>query len=156
MYYFRLSPSKRPKYGAYRILLSSSFLFSHFHCFLVYILPYDISILSTGAQVKDTPIHHPTSSSPCSIRFSTFFHHPFWSIKKRLMPTCIRFCSSLPCHFCTWTTISSLFLFSRSLFFAPDEHNMGNARSMPLIFMFRSSSVSRCTLFGIYSSPSRH
>ena len=32
------------------------------------------------------------------------------------MPIFIRFCCSFPCHFCTWTTFSSLLLFSRSLF----------------------------------------
>jgi len=31
VYYFRPSPSKRPKYEAYRILLSFSFLISHYH-----------------------------------------------------------------------------------------------------------------------------
>jgi hypothetical protein len=155
VYYFR-PLLKTTEYAAYRILLSSSFL-TIIYCFLVYILPYDISILSNGAQVKDS--HTPITNPPRHLRvrsgFQRFFSSLFWRVKKRLMPTCIRFHSSLPCHSWTWTTIFPLLLFRQSLFL-PDEHSWAIVYSMPLISIFRSFSVSRCTLFGIYSPPSRH
>jgi len=117
---------------------------SHYHLlFLVYILPYDISILSMGLKLKipiHQPIHQSTSSSPCLIRF---FYFPFGeSIKKRLMPTCIRFCSFLPCHFCTWISISSLLLFSQSI-------------SLPPTSIY-GQSFAQCLLFSCFGLPRFH
>ena len=150
MYYFRLSPSKRLKYGANRILLSSSFLISHYHLLfsglhtpLRHIHPVQ------WAQVKDshTPIHQSISSSPCSIRFWTFFfHHTFWReyIKKEAhAPTCIRFCSSLPCHF--WTTIS---LIIQPESFLPPP--------LPPLTSIYEQSFAQCLLFSCFGLPQFH
>jgi hypothetical protein len=128
VYYFQFSPTKRLKYGAYRLLLSSSFLII-IYCFLAYILTDDISILSNGAQVIHLKIHilqftNPPRHLRAQSSFRRFFfhrlYHPFEeSIEKRLMPTCIRFCSSLPSVSFAPGLLSFPFYYSARFFFCP-------------------------------------
>lgn len=140
-----------------RIMGSLAVVFiSHFSLsFIVFwpMLPDDISILSDGTQVNHLKIHiHQFTSSPCPIRFSTifFFSSHFWREYKKgahAHPSV----SFLHLDYHLFS-----FIIPPESFFAPDKHTRAIARLMPIIFMFRSSSVSRCTLFGIYSPPSQH
>ena len=94
-----------------------------------------------GLKLK---IHiHQSTNPPRHLRarsgFRRFFSSLFWREHKKrgLVPTCIRSCNSLPFHFCTWTTIPSLLLFSRSLF-------------LPLISI-HGQSFARCLLFSCFA-----
>jgi hypothetical protein len=160
VYYFQPSPSERPKYGVYRILLSSSFLISHYHLLFsgLHTPIRHIHPVQWGSSQRFTytnpPIH--LVISVFDPVFDNFFHHPFGeSIKKEAHA--LHLVLQLP-------SVSFLhldyYLFSLIIqpesFFAPNKHTWAIVRSMPLIFMFRSPSFSRCTLCGIYSPPSRH
>ena len=145
----------RPEIWGLRLLLSSSFFISRFSLsFIVFWPTYsltDISILSNGAQVNHLKIHihQSTSSSPCQSGFRRIFSSPFWReyIKGAhahlpsvlQLPSVSNFAPGLP----------SFLLFCRSLF-APDKHTWAIICSMPLIFMFRSSSVLGFTLYLVW------
>lgn len=113
VYYFRPSPSKRPKYEACCRLHFSLFII--IYCFLAYILP-DISILSSGVQVNHLKIHiQSTSSSPCPIRFSTIF-----SITRSSCPPV--FGSAAPFGLIFAPGLLSLLSYYSAGVFLPDKH----------------------------------